>query len=344
MIRPAREIAPLGFHFPFPVLLVDIGGTHARFALAREPTREPVSLGSLKTADFADFVDALGWILDTAGAAPNSAMICAAGPVENKAVRLTNANWTIDGPALARRFGFQQGLIFNDFEALALSVPIFWPDWLRTIGSGIAAPDGARLVHGPGTGLGSAALIDVEGKWRAIPSEGSHSDFAPVYEDEIAIWPRVERRLGRLTPETLISGPGLRRLHCARLLSAGGAAPDWNEAEIIERAVANPDGQEGDTARLFWRLTARYAGDVALTFLATGGVYLAGGILPRIHSLLEPGEFRRIFENRAPYDALAAGIPVHLIMRSDVALLGMAEIARTPERYAIDYSVRAWSR
>ncbi len=326
----------------FPVVLSDIGGTNARFSVLRARTSPIEPLSHLKTHEFPSFADALRSAVGNAGVAPKTVLVCAAGPVEGAHVRLTNAQWTIDGREVARDLGLEQGLMFNDFEALALSIPSFKPEWLKTIG-GVREPAGqTRIISGPGTGLGTAGLINVEGRWRAIASEGSHSDFAPVSDDEWRLWPHVEKREGRITPETLISGVGLRRLHRARLAAEKRARPEIDEAEIIERALADPAGEEGRSVKLFWRLVARYEGDLALTFLATGGVFLAGGILPRIVSLLDEKDFRDTFENKAPYQALARRIPVQLLIEEDVVLHGMAEIARNPEAYAIDHATRAW--
>ncbi len=328
--------------FPFPVLLSDVGGTNARFAVLRDKHAQPEILGSVGTSAFPTFDAAAQAILGLNTLTPVSCILCAAGPVAGARVELTNANWTIDGHETARRLGLAHGLMLNDFEAQALSLPALRPEWLKEIGHGQAQPGGARVVHGPGTGLGTAALIDVEGRWRAVASEGSHSDFAPVYPDEMALWPHIEKRQGRITPETLISGPGLRRLHRARLASLGHARPDEGEADIIAAALAIQKSAEADSVRLFWRLAARFAGDVALTFLATGGVYLAGGVLPRMMDLLDVDEFRRVFENKAPYERLARKIPVHVLLQTDAVLHGMAEIARAPERFAIDYAARDW--
>lgn len=328
--------------FDFPVLIADIGGTNARFALATDAAAEPRALTNLQTADFANFESAAEAALAPCGARPQSCIACAAGPVERTRVNLTNAGWRMEGRAAAVALGLKSGLFLNDFEALALSIPVFETSWLRDIGNGAPTPGGTRVIHGPGTGLGTAALIEVDGKWRAVASEGSHSDFAPVYPDEREVWPHLEPGLGRVTPESLISGPGLTRLHEARLAASKTGGERLAPAQIIARALKDPDCREADTVRMFWRLQARYAGDVALTFLAVGGVYLAGGVLPRIEELLDENEFRRAFENKAPYEALSARIPVRLLKKADAVIHGMTAIARAPHRYAIDYAERAW--
>jgi glucokinase len=327
--------------FPFPAILCDVGGTNARFALMRDAASSMTWLKPTKTSDHLTFVHALRAATMGDPVQVQSVLICAAGPVELTRVQLTNANWSIDGRKVARDLGLTQGLMFNDFEALALSIPTIRKDWMRPIGGGNAT-SGARVIHGPGTGLGTAALVGVDGKWLAVASEGSHSDFAAVRDDETLIWPHVERREGRITPEALISGPGLRRLHRARFATSGRQRPELSETEITNRAINNPKGEEAETVRLFWRLVARYASDVALTFVGTGGLFLAGGILPRLVSLLDDVEFRSVFDNKAPYCEIVSRIPVNLITEPALAIYGMANIARHPERYAIDYVERAW--
>ncbi len=327
----------------FPVLISDVGGTNARFAVVPDAASPAIPLPAGTTEGYPSFEAAAKAALAGTGVTPKSCVLCAAGPVKGASVKLTNADWIIDGRQMARALNLKQGLILNDFEALALSIPSIRPDWVREIGHVEKPVHGARLVHGPGTGLGTAALIAVDGKWLAIASEGSHSDFAAVYPDEKLVWPHVEPKLGRLTPETLISGPGLRRLHRARLAATGRARPDIDDPEIVSRALANPGSDEGETVAMFWRLVARYAGDLALTFLATGGVFLAGGVLPRIAGSLNEAEFRRVFKNKAPYAEIVEQTPVSLLLKPDAVTQGMADIARRPELYAIDYAARAWS-
>ncbi len=328
-------------HFPFPILVADIGGTHVRFALAEAPGRPLTQLPRQATAAHPGLESAARAALTGVVIQPRSMLACAAGPVQGRSVRLTNAAWSIDGPDAAHALGLEQGILFNDFEAQALSIPVLKPEWLRGIG-GIPFAAGPRLIHGPGTGLGTAALVDAGGRWLAVVSEASHSDFAPVTAQETAFWPFVERVQGRLTPETLISGPGLARLHSALALSRGDPAEAGNSAAIIARACADAGSSEAESVRAFWRLAARFAGDMALAFVATGGVVLAGGILPRILALLDEREFRAAFENKAPYAPLMRTIPAAVLVQNDSVLSGLAEIAGAPDRYAIDYKARLW--
>jgi len=326
----------------FPLLVCDVGGTNVRASLVAAPEAPLEALPATRTQDHPGLAEALLAALEGQAMRPRSVLVCAAGPCEGTRVKLTNADWVIEGREVAQKLGLSQGLMFNDFEAQALSLPSLKDEWCLTIGEPLTGDGGPLLITGPGTGLGTAALIKSEGKWRAIASESGHLDFAPVTDEERAFWPHVEPVLGRLTPEALVSGPGLRRLHRARLAAKGQALPELSSPEIVERALVDPMSEEAATARAFWLLAARFAGDMALTFLTTGGVTLAGGMLPRLAPLLDEQAFRAAFERKAPYDWLAKRIPVRLLMQPDTVLAGLAEIAANPQSYAIDYQSRCW--
>ena len=274
---------------------------------------------------------------------PRSVIACGAGPVVGRTLKLTNAPWVMDGPETARRAGLGQGLLLNDFEAQALSLPAI-PETpgRRRIGALGFGAEGPQVILGPGTGLGVAALVEADGRFAAVPSEACHIDFGPVSPEEYAIWPHLERAHGRVTSESVISGAGLARVHRARMIARGAADPHVDPPAVTAAALADPKGEEAASLRLYWRIVARFAGDMAVTFVATGGLTLAGGVLPRVVDFLDDAAFRHAFEDKAPVDALARRIPTRLIIRDDAVLVGMAAIAAAPDRYAIDYASRAW--
>jgi glucokinase len=332
--------------FPFPVLLCDIGGTNVRYALASAPGARPEPVRKSLTADARAFPESVLTAMAQARLRPRSIMVCAAGPLVGRSLKLTNADWVIDGPAAARAIGVEQGLLLNDFEALAYALPSLGPQDARPIGTVAEPTDGLRLVLGPGTGLGLSALARVDGRYAALPSEAGHMGFGPCCPEEEAFWPRLERVHGRVTAEAVLSGPGLVRVHAARLAAQGAPAPGMTAAQItaaqITVAGLAAEGVERETLRRFWRLAARFAGDMAIAFLARGGVTLAGGVLPRLAPLLDEAEFRSAFEAKAPMDGLARAIPTRLVTAPDSVLAGMAGIAAQPERFAIDYARRLW--
>jgi glucokinase len=331
--------------FPHPVLVCDIGGTNARVAIVQEPGGPIELLAHLKTADFPDLGAAIETAMKNYPVKAHSLIACGAGPIMGRSLHLTNAAWRIDGPALAARLTLAQGLLLNDFEAQALALPALRREWLRPIGPTQAETPGGgvRLVLGPGTGLGVACLLESEGRYFSLSSEAGHMDFGPVGAEEERFWPHLEPVAGRISAETVISGPGMARVHRARLAAAGATVPHLDGVTIVDRALQDRAGEEARTARTFWRLVARFAGDMAIAFLARGGVTLGGGVLPRMFDLLEAAEFREAFEAKAPMDGLARSIPTRLVTAPDAVLAGMAAIAAEPDRYALDYPERVWN-
>ena len=328
-------------HFPFPVLLCDIGGTNVRVCAARAPGEALSAPLHTQTHQHPGLAEALESLAANRPERPRSLIVCAAGPLEGRRLKLTNAEWTIDGPELADRLQLDQGLLLNDFEAQALSLPALRPEWTKDIGRVPAPGEGLRLVLGPGTGLGAAALAEVRGQLLPLATEIGHTDFGPTGTEEEQIWPHLERVDGRTTAESVISGPGLVRLHRARHAARGMRLPDDDGIAIVDRALAG-GAEEIETVGLFWRLIARLSGDLALTFLATGGISLSGGILPRVVDLLNAAEFRRIFEAKAPLQHVVRAIPTRVITNGAGVLAGMAALAANPDRYALDYGARCW--
>jgi glucokinase len=330
------------FAFPFPVLVCDTGGTNVRFALATELGAPLSDIVHLRTGDYPGLPEAIEAAKSKLDAMPRSAIACGAGPVVGRTLKLTNAPWVMDGPETARRTDLKQGLLLNDFEAQALSLPAIPDGWARPIGALGFGAKGPEVILGPGTGLGVAALVEAEGRFTPVSSEGGHVDFGPIWPEEFAIWPHLERAFGRVTFESVLNGAGLARVHRARMVALGRPDPHLEPPAVTAAALADAGGEEAASLRLFWRIVARFAGDMAVTFVATGGVTLAGGVLPRVTKFLDEAVFRQAFEDKAPVDALARRIATRLIIRDDAVLVGMAAIAASPDRYAIDYASRGW--
>ena len=329
--------------FPFPVLVGDIGGTNARFALVAEPGAEPSEARHLATRDYPSLEAAITDTVQHLPARPLSVIAAAAGPVEGRTVHMTNARWFIDGTKVADAVHLEQGLILNDFEAQALALPTVRAEWVRQIGDARNTLGGAQLVLGPGTGLGAAALIEVDGRHFALASEAGHVDFGPVGAEEGAIWPHISLAPhGRISAETVFSGPGLLRLHKARFSARGLVAPQYDEKVLVERAIADHSSEDADTVRLFWRLAARFAGDMTMAFLATGGVTFSGGVLPRLVDLLDPAGFRARFEDKSPFGELLRKVPTRIVTTGDAVLAGLGALAAEPDRYVVDWKHRAW--
>src|SRR5271166_2276520 len=330
------------FAFPFPVVVCDTGGTNVRFTLVKEPGAPLGDIVHLHTGDYPGLPEAIEAAVSKLGARPQSMIACGAGPVVGRTLKLTNAPWVMDGPEAARRTGLKQGLLLNDFEAQALSLPTIPEVWERRIGTLKFGAEGPQVILGPGTGLGVAALVEADGRFAPVSSEACHIDFGPISPEEYSLWPHLERAHGRITSESVLNGAGLARVHRARMMGLGRPDPHLEPPQVTAAAEADPKGEVADSVRLYWRIVARFAGDMAVTFVATGGVTLSGGVLPRVLDFLDESEFRRAFEAKAPVGALARRIPTRLVVRSDAVLVGMAAIAAAPERYVIDYGSRNW--
>lgn len=329
--------------FPFPLMVCDVGGTNARFAFLKE-LHEPLEMGlRLKTADFPGLEAASEAAIADFQRHPRSMIVCAAGPVLGPKVKLTNAHWVIDGLNVAHRLSLEQGLLFNDFEAQALSLPILRPEWVLSIGAPFERKPGTQLILGPGSGLGTGALLKFGGRFFPLTSEAGHVDFGPVNAEEAEFFPYIDQsEKGRIVAETLLSGHGILRLHAARLMARGLQPKPLSEAALVSAAKENRSGEEAATLHLFWLLLARFAGDLALTFMATGGVTFAGGVLPRLIDFLDVDIFRAKFESKQPYEGLMRSIPTRLVISEDGVLTGLAAVGSEPDNYALDYAGRVW--
>jgi len=336
---PAPPIEPM----PFPVLIGDIGGTNARFALVAGKDAPVEVFAPVATADFPDIEAAIkaGVFAQTA-LRPRSAVIDAAGPITGDFVNLTNADWVIRPADTIRRLNMEDVILLNDFEAMALALPSLVETDLQSIGGDAAPADGPKVVLGPGTGLGVGALIPSGGLWVPVPGEGGHVSLGPAEPDEFALWPNIEPEHGRIEAETLLCGRGLVQLYRAVAATDGAPAAFTRPADITQAALAGVEPVSVRTVSLYCRLLGRLAGDMALVFMARGGVYIGGGISPRILPFLKKGGFRRAFEAKAPHQAVMATIPTFVIVRENPALEGLAAFARGPERFGVNLVGRRW--
>jgi glucokinase len=329
--------------FAFPVLLGDIGGTNARFGVLAAPGQAIELLPHTLTASAPSPVEAIRALLAThAGPAPRSAIIAVATRVDKPVIRLTNAAWTIDAEAIASAFGLDRVVLVNDYTPVAASVVALdeAKGHLARLGPPLPARDGTRVVLGPGTGLGAGALVPIEDRLAIFATEAGHMEFGPSASDEMTLWPLIDRVGGRVSAEVVLSGPGLLRL--ARALAGQGqeACPFGRPNEVLDGARSgHPLGLEA--VRLFARCLGRFAGDLALTFEAIGGVFIAGGIAPRMCDVLQEGGFREAFERKAPHDAWARQVPAFVITHPEPALLGLSAIVEDPKRFVFHF--QGWS-
>jgi glucokinase len=314
------------------LLVADIGGTRARFGLCDVADGAPRDVSVRAAADYPRIESALDAYLAGVGRpriAAAAFAIAATPSVDGDRFEFTNSPWAFRRSALARHLGVASLEVLNDFEALALAVPELDDDRRRLLRPGSPSPGAPRVVLGPGTGLGVATLVPpLRGggvdRWRALPGEGGHVGFAPADELEIELLREFAGRYGRVSAERVLSGDGLAALHAFLARRAGEPERSWTAAEVTAAALADPDSLAARSVARFCAMVGGFAGDVALTLGAWDGVYLGGGILPRILPLLERSEFVARFLAKGRMSHCLEPVPVYLITDTLAALRGAA--------------------
>jgi len=304
------------------LLVADIGGTNTRCAVGTASG----SLGrveSFRNADFPDLQTLLTRYLDSLPdvARPATAAIAVAAPIRSDTVQMMNRDWRFSRSGLKRQLGLRQMHVLNDFAALAWALPTLAGDDLIPVGPGAATPGHPKAVLGPGTGLGVASLVPIEGGWHAIPGEGGHVTLAAQDEREERVIRAARAHFGHCSAERLLSGPGLSFLHQA--LHGGEALPP----EAIGGGASRGDRQALETLEVFFGLLGTVAGNLALTLGAFGGVYIGGGIVPRYADAFASSGFRARFEAKGRYRDYMRGIPTWVITAPHPALAGLLAFA-----------------
>jgi glucokinase len=311
-----------------PRLVADIGATNARFALYLPGARPEAAL-VLPVADFATIEEAAREALARAepGPPPLCAAMAVAAPVAGDRVEMTNHPWRFSREALRVALGLERLLVINDFTAVALSLPHLDGRERRQLGGGTPVPNAPLGVLGPGTGLGVSGLVPCGAGWTTLASEGGHVDLAPGGEPEAQILERLRRRFGHVSLERVLSGPGLANLYWAFAEIAGERPADPPTAEeITARARSNSCPHSVAAVATVCGLVGAAAGDLALTLGARGGVYIAGGIVPKLGPAFDSACFRRRFEAKGRFSTYLASIPTYVITAAQPALLGLAGI------------------
>jgi glucokinase len=331
--------------FEFPILLGDVGGTNARFAVVRDAVSGMSAPEIVQTAAYATIDDAVrAAVLERLGVAPRSAVIAVAGPVDGDEIALTNCPWVVRPKGMFASVGLGDIVVLNDFEAQALAVLALGEDSLHRIGGGAPVPNAARVVLGPGTGLGVAGLVHSRGTWIPVPGEGGHMDIGPRSRRDFEIFPHLEPIEGRISGEQILCGRGLVNAYRA-IARADGKTPRLTEPAAVTRAaLVGTDEMAVEALAFFVTCLGRTAGDVALVFKSRGGVFLTGGIAQKIVPALETGSFRSAFEDKAPHSEMMGTIPVYVITDPVGALAGLAAYACFPEGFGVATEGRRWRR
>jgi glucokinase len=322
-------------------LAADVGGTKTLFELGTMGAQgyQRLHAGHFLNADFTGVAEVTEAFLATAPQRPSAisaACFALAGPVVEQRVRLTNLPWEADASELGRRIGIGQVRFLNDFAAVGHGIASLAPDELLCLQAGRPERHGVRGVIGAGTGLGMVIMVWTGKGYQVVPSEGGKADFAPVNEVQNRLWTYLRHRLERVGCESLLSGRGMERIYeflseadTLRMRSFGGRPPDalLPAADITTRALDGSDPRAVSTVNLFLEIYGAVAGNFALTLLANGGLYIAGGIAPRLASFFGDSGFMQAFCAKGKFAELMRTIPVQVVMSPDVGLRGAVAIA-----------------
>ena len=311
------------------LLIGDIGGTNARFALAEASSPAFKEVRTLQCDDYESADLAIKHYLDSVGAAsPQVICLAAAGPIVDKRVRFTNNHWEIAADDLAREFSIDAVRLLNDFEAIAYSVPFLAGDDCMTIGLPEPGPlDAERYmvgIIGPGTGLGAVGLRRHDDLLLPIAGEAGHGGFAPETQTQIDILNALRERFDRVSTERLVSGPGLENIYWALTRIHGEKRRQLEAAGIFAAAIDNSDPLAAEAVQVFFEVFGQAAGDYALALGAEDGIFVAGGISKRYPDLLANSRFRSAFETKGRHRSLMERIPTQLILHDQPGLLGAA--------------------
>jgi len=327
----------------FPILIGDIGGTNARFSIVLDANSEASEPIIVKTADFDTIGDAIqSAVLDHTSLHPNSAVLAVAGPVESDEIPLTNCPWVVKPKQMLANLGLGDIVVLNDFEAQALAVVALGDEHMEKIGGGAPEPNAGRVVLGPGTGLGVAGLVHALKRWIPIPGEGGHMDIGPRSPRDFEVFPHIEPIEARISGEQILCGRGLVNVYRAVAKADGKPSPLSQPADISAAALDKTDPVAEEALSIFATCLGRTAGDLALVFMSRGGVFLTGGIAPKILPALKAGNFRAAFEDKAPHSALMRTIPVYVVTQPLAALAGLAAFARAPSLFGVETRGRRW--
>lgn len=321
------------------ILAGDLGGTHTRLRLTRiaDGGREVLRERHYPSEGYDGLLPILQTFLaDAGGLHPDHACLAVAGPVhhgpDGDRARVTRLQWELDGADLRRALGVKQLRLINDFEAIGHAIDAVPADQLHRLQEGEAAPGALRALIGAGTGLGQALLIPDGGHWRVQPTEGGHAELAPQNPRQAELLHHLWARFPHVSYDRVVSGPGLvliYRFLCEHRRQPPSLDPDAGDAaaRISEAARSGSDAAAVEAVETWIDLYGAQAGNLALTAMALGGVYIAGGIAPRLLDLLDRGGFMAAFHRKGRMASLMRRFPVQVVLTEQPGLLGAERAA-----------------
>jgi glucokinase len=333
--------------FPFPILLLDLSLSQGS---ARIVTDDLFAASWSIDLDLAAFEGATGvveHIFDVSPVErPRSLIMAFPGPVLGHRARYTNTDWVVDCAEIQRRFRFANGILLNDQEAAAFSIPDLGVNETIHVGSKtLPSGGGVELLVSLRHGLGVSSLKRLEGRFYALPSEAGHMNVGPSSSEEAAILAAMLAAGQRPSAERLFYQPGLALVHETRARLARVPILEPLDARAIaSKALADPESEEAASARLFARLFASYVGDMTLAAFATGGATISGGILPLLGPFFQHPGVRQAFEGKAPMTEFMRKTSFRLALVEDATLRGLTVLAQSPEFFGVDLDGRCWDQ
>ena len=308
------------------LLVADVGGTHARIGMIGPDEALPSAIEVFNCRDHLSLENAIDSYFSRSGhRRASKGVIAVATRVDGDWVSLTNQSWAFSIERARRRFGFDELLVLNDFAALALAIPHLEAPMLSQIGGLDPKDEAPKALIGPGTGLGVSGLLKCGERWIPLQGEGGHVSYGGFTSREAEIVGVLRERFGNVSAERLVSGPGLSNLYQAICSLGDVPAEPLEAAEITERGCRQKCPACTEALQVFCAALGTVAGDLALTLGATGGVYIGGGILPKLGDYLWRSDFRARFEAHGRMDRYLASIPCYLICAPHATLLGAAK-------------------
>ncbi|AFJ46230.1 glucokinase [Shimwellia blattae] len=303
-------------------LVGDVGGTNTRLALCCLESGAISHIQTYSGLEYPSLEAAIQNYIAGQQVSISDGCIAIACPVTGDRVAMTNHNWAFSIAEMKRNLGFAHLEVINDFTAVSMAIPMLKPEDVIQFGGQAPQANKPIAVYGAGTGLGVSHLVHVEKRWVTLPGEGGHVDFAPNSEEEAQILEVLRSELGHVSAERVLSGPGLVNLYRA-IVKADGRLPDnLQPKDITNRALDDSDTDCRRALSLFCVLMGRFGGNLALNLGTFGGVYIAGGIVPRFMSFFKASGFRGAFEDKGRFKAYVQDIPVFLITHPQPGLLG----------------------
>lgn len=305
-------------------LVADIGGTNIRLGVADLSDLSISDIVTYQCQDFTNVELAIERYFEQTGHQVTQACIDVATAVTGDQVSLTNNHWSFSQQALQAKFGWQHLRVINDFTAIAMSVPHLTDEQKIQIGGDLPQQNKPIAIYGAGTGLGVAHLVHTGDKWLAIDGEGGHVDFAPIDQDEINVLQQLQKKYTRVSAEQILSGSGLVQIYQALCAAEDIETKYTAAAEITQQALSSNDQMAVRSLQLFCRALGSFGGNLALTVKALGGVYIAGGIVPRFIEYVKNSDFRTRFDAKGRFGSLIETIPVYVVTEAQPGLIGCA--------------------